>query len=215
MPSSLVSCFIELVSKASKVLSSSVIDALLGSAEGDVLLKSFRPSPSSILPRRLGGMLSIGLIWRLKRFSSCLWSAKLLAPDLMNVWIGSHSHWLCFSSSPLRNTTSCRHDSTTIRSWLLFFCNSRARFSRFWVHSFFFWRHLDAATRLRSRNLERLTSSGLLGSLVLFEPRDAYFRVRFGGDWLVEPLLVDLRLRLPLPVSCGGCVSCCWSCSRS
>ena len=180
-----------------------------------MLPSSFRQSSASRLPRRLGGILSMGLISRSNKSSSCLWSAKLLAPDLMNAWIDSHSHWLCFSSSPLRKSTSCRQESITMRSWVLFFCNSRARFSRFWVHSFFFWRHLDAAIRLRSRNFERLTSSGLLGSLVLFKPRDAYLRVRLVGGLPVESWLLEVRLRLPLAVSCGGCVSCWSSCSRS
>ena len=182
MPSWIVSWLIEFVSKASKTLSSSTTEVSFGSVIGDVLSNSFRLVSTSLLPRRLDGMLPMGLVSRLKRSSSCFWSAKLLAPDLMNAWIDSHSHWLCFSSSPLRKRTSCRHESTTIRSWLLSFCSSRARFSRFWVHSFFFWRHLDAATRLRSRNLERLTSSGFVGSLVLFERRDAYLRVRLGDD---------------------------------
>ena len=99
-------------------------------------------------------------------------------------WMLTHPQVVCWSISPLSKRTSSLQVSSNIRSELFSLCISRARRSRFWVHSFFFCRHFDAATRLRSKNFERRASSGLLGSKCsppLANRPALFLRTRFGG----------------------------------
>ena len=109
----------------------------------------------------------------------------------MKVWALDPSQSICLTISALRNVTSFLKDSTNNCSEALCECSSRACASVLSIHCFFFCRHFEAAIRLRSRNFERRTCSGLLGSAA--EPskgpaRNAFLRERLGVTVPVKSL---------------------------